>query len=442
MRYRNPIFLECLFCLSTLLSCSGVVDPGPTNSYQSATSLRITSLSPSSIRLEWVGAEMYPYGKPGVVRPLTNTIQRSESNGSWVNRAVIPGDSTYFVDLYLDSSNTYSYRVESTFSDTDRIVSVDIGIAFGPSFRLLQSIIPHGVKPILADASPDGQYVAFTEPGEPIRLISSVSGSTLQEVPAQQSAISRVTFSEDGQYLLTLTSNPDSGSEMSRSVWLYQIPSLNPSGALSAQNGASLIAMVNDTLITCGSAPSFLFSSLNDSSIIANYSPDNIVVRSIDIGPDGSLLACGSFSDDRIRIVNIHSRTVNTTLGWPSKSPITISFSPDGRFLATGSEGHRVIIWAIPEWQTWMSFGTDYIEPLTASAFTNDGQYVITAGFRGNIRFWNVSDGKPFRKLSGHAAEITSLRVTHDGLKLISCGRDRVNIWSLQPTNLWYTLNP
>lgn len=440
MTYRRPLLALLFLSLLTIVGGSCVVDNEPTNSYRAAIFLRITSISSRAVKFEWTNAEMYPFAIPAVMRPISNTIQRSESNNTFITLAIIHGDSTSYVDQGLDSTQSYTYRVESSFSDTSKIVSLGITTMFGPSFPLMHSILPEDTGNIFSDASLDGEYVALAEANGSFQLIDSQSGTIIQETTLPQPLISRVTFSETGLHVLTLASNPAGTSQLKGLVSVYQIPSLALVGTSPAQDPTSPFALVDSILITSGESPSLLFSNINDGSIIAEYSPDNFIIRAIEVSPDRSLLACGTFSVTRI--IDIKTQAVAKTLGWPSKSAITLSFSQNGRFLATGSEGHSILIWSIPEWQTWQAFGTSSYQAITASAFTNDNQYLITAGFGGDIRFWNLSDGAQFRKLTGHSAEILRLRVSQDGLRLISCGMDMVNVWSLKSTNLWFTTNP
>ena len=63
-----------------------------------------------------------------------------------------------------------------------------------------------------------------------------------------------------------------------------------------------------------------------------------IVVLSVSFSPDGQTLASGS-DDDTIRLWDVGTGRVIRTLTGHTASVLSVSFSPDGQTLASGSEG-------------------------------------------------------------------------------------------------------
>ncbi|MEB3830664.1 NACHT and WD40 repeat domain-containing protein [Phormidium sp. CCY1219] len=74
-------------------------------------------------------------------------------------------------------------------------------------------------------------------------------------------------------------------------------------------------------------------------------------------------------------------------------------------------------------------------------AFTPDGQYCATGDQPGDIYLWQVADGKPIWRYSGHAGAVWSLAVAPDGNTLVSASDDTtVKLWQVQSGNCIKTL--
>jgi WD40 repeat protein len=119
-------------------------------------------------------------------------------------------------------------------------------------------------------------------------------------------------------------------------------------------------------------------------------------VRSVTFSPDGRSLAIAEYPGV-IRLWDVPSSRERLAIKPepPARTPGTIAFSPDGKWLAAG-------IWPV----------------------SKDGD------LRGDVVIWDTSTGKPARRLKGHTDMVNAVAFSPDGKLLVSGGSDGVaKVW-------------
>lgn len=103
-------------------------------------------------------------------------------------------------------------------------------------------------------------------------------------------------------------------------------------------------------------------------------------------------------------------------LGGHRAAVTAVAFSPDGRFLVSGSADHTLRLWNIQTKRTAYVL-SGHTDTVTGAAFTADGTQIISGGLDGKILFWSVATGK-MTNGRGAGGPISCFALSPNGSKL------------------------
>ena len=156
-------------------------------------------------------------------------------------------------------------------------------------------------------------------------------------------------------------------------------------------------------------------------------------VRSVSFSPDGRLVATAS-RDGTARLWEVAS-------GQPVGEPLTghtaaiwdLSFSPDGRLVATASVDGTARLWEVASGQPVGEPLTGHTAPLHGVAFSPDGRLVATASDDGTARLWEVASGQPVGEpLTGHTDLVHGVAFSPDGGLVATASSDgTARLWEV-----------
>jgi WD40 repeat protein len=103
----------------------------------------------------------------------------------------------------------------------------------------------------------------------------------------------------------------------------------------------------------------------------------------------------------------------------------SVSFSPEGRFLASGSADAKVRIWKVGAELDEIAV-LDQIAGVRALTFSSSGKTLVVGCDNGTARFWDLSAAKAKEGLvvPGHAGPVTCLALSSDEKILVTGGAD------------------
>lgn len=149
-------------------------------------------------------------------------------------------------------------------------------------------------------------------------------------------------------------------------------------------------------------------------------------VWSISFSPDGQMLASGS-EDGTIALWNKDGRLLKTLNGQGGRI-LCVSFSPDGETLATASSDKTVKLWS--KNGTLLSILRGHQNNVNSVSFSSDSQTIATASTDKTAKLW-TNKGILLQNLQGHTDSVKSVSFSRDGLSIVTGSKDRtVKLWS------------
>lgn len=107
-----------------------------------------------------------------------------------------------------------------------------------------------------------------------------------------------------------------------------------------------------------------------------------------------------------------------------------VSWSPDGRRIASASDDHLVLICDAQHGKTLLTY-SGHSAPIYTLAWSPDGKYIASAGADNTVRVWDAASGKTITVYTGHADAINAISWSHQGNLIASGSQDRtVQVWN------------
>jgi WD40 repeat protein len=174
-----------------------------------------------------------------------------------------------------------------------------------------------------------------------------------------------------------------------------------------------------------------------------------VVVRSVAFSPDGRYLAAGygygyqrvhgyNDGDSSVRVWRVSSGELVSTFTGHSDAVTSVAFSPDGKWIISGSEDTTVKLWDAANGRLLRTLA-GHSDAVTSVAFSPDGKWIVSGSEDTTVKIWDAGGGGLFRTFTGHSKKVNSVAFSPNGKQVVSTssgvgrrGEERGIIWDAE----------
>ena len=189
-----------------------------------------------------------------------------------------------------------------------------------------------------------------------------------------------------------------------------------------------------------GASPGIKFTTLmtlqqavSQTSEINRLQKHSQKVNAVSFSPDGKLIASVG-NDKNLIIWKRNGKSIKTI---PSEDRLTaINFSPDGKLIVVGSADHTLKLYSVedelikPRPFTPYQVSKQHQDWVTSVSFHPDSKTIVSASRDGTIKLWRI-DGTLIKTLEkAHNSWVNTVKFSPDGQTIVSGGEDNlIKLW-------------
>ncbi len=288
--------------------------------------------------------------------------------------------------------------------------------------------------------SPDGKTLAVALDDLTVRLCDPSSGREFGSLARDSDRIGQLVFSNDSSLLATGTGD--------KSVHIWDVATRKLVHKVTFAEGVGKVAFSSDSkLLACGTWDGYCrLWDLAQGKEVRQLRDELKTQRSLNaiFAPNGGPLAVWGYEDASIRLFDANGvkeiwrfkkeGETKSTSPWGWSTNIFVSFSPNGKILATFRERGRIDLWDVESGKKLHTLACDGGHFPTFLVFSPDGSKLASAGgdpWSGDniVRLWDVAQGKEILH-AGHGSPISSVAISPDGNTVATAGQDGViHLW-------------
>ena len=268
--------------------------------------------------------------------------------------------------------------------------------------------------------------------GQCLVLLSSILA--LSQLPlGKPNPVRAVAFAKDGKVVFTAQENNVFFLKVSDAVVLSKLKMDSAIvSTLTLSDDGKTLAVAHGKSGTSGEIVTYSIGNDNTSvKPLFQLKAHNDLIQSLSFSPDGKLLASCSY-DRLVKIWSVPEGKLVQELKDHSDSVYAVAFNKDGSMLASTGADRAIKVWDTKTWKKLhaLSDSTDWVYTLAWSPVKNQ---LLGAGVDQTLRVWALEkdSSKLIVSAYAHTSGVTKAVWTPDGSKIVSIGEDKIwKIWN------------
>ncbi len=272
--------------------------------------------------------------------------------------------------------------------------------------------------------SPDGKRLAVASFDTTVRLWDVEQGRIAVKLTGHQKTVSGLSYYNDGRNLVTL------GNDNLLKTWDVTTGKENSSVDLKCNNvnfgNGDVIALKdnNRVLVACAGLE---IVDLKTGKVLSTFKGPDWAFK-LAISSDQRTIL-GSIGYSEFQLWDMQSLEPMRQLKGHDELGTAVSYSADGKFLATGGTDETTRIWNAASGKQLFVL-KEHKGIIRDVAFSPDSKILASASIDDTIKLWNVATGEELNTLKGHQNDVLQLAWSKDGKMLASGDRDGIiKLW-------------